>query len=88
MQHDQAITLLLQEIDENFAKSHQTITGRILPSVKKYGVASARTWQGARVSIKESNAYLILEVMAREGGLKRDGRIHQALRLRRRRCSS
>lgn len=54
MQHDQAITLMLQEIDANFARAHQTITARILPSVKKYGVASARTWQGARVSTENA----------------------------------
>lgn len=50
MQVDQAITLTLQEIDANFAKCHQTITGKILPSIRRYGVASHNTWQGARVS--------------------------------------
>jgi hypothetical protein len=50
MHVDQAITLTLQEIDANFARAHQCVTGRILPAVKHYGVASARTWQGARVS--------------------------------------
>lgn len=49
MQLDQAITLTLQEIDANFARAHQTITNRILPAVKRYGVASAQTWQGAKV---------------------------------------
>ncbi|PWN36392.1 uncharacterized protein FA14DRAFT_54739 [Meira miltonrushii] len=48
MQVDQAITLTLQEIDANFAKTHQTITGRILPMIKRYGVASHNTWQGAK----------------------------------------
>ncbi|PWN45633.1 hypothetical protein IE81DRAFT_363871 [Ceraceosorus guamensis] len=48
MHVDQAITLTLQEIDANFAQAHQIVTGRILPAVKRYGVASARTWQGAR----------------------------------------
>ncbi|UZJ54796.1 hypothetical protein CBS101457_004116 [Exobasidium rhododendri] len=48
MQVDQAITITLQEIDANFAKSHQIITGKILPSIRKYGVASHNTWQGAR----------------------------------------
>jgi hypothetical protein len=50
MQVDQAITLTLQEIDANFARCHQTITGKILPSIRRYGVASHNTWQGARVS--------------------------------------
>ena len=50
MQVDQAITLTLQEIDANFARSHQTITGKILPAIRRYGIASHNTWQGARVS--------------------------------------
>lgn len=48
MQLDQAITLTLQEIDQNFATAHQIVTSRILPAVKEYGVASARVWQGAK----------------------------------------
>ena len=48
MQLDQAITLTLQEIDQNFASAHQIVTSRILPAVNRYGVASARTWQGAK----------------------------------------
>jgi hypothetical protein len=51
MQVDQAITLTLQEIDANFAKSHQIITGKILPSIRRYGIASHNTWQGARVRL-------------------------------------
>nr|CDI51934.1 conserved hypothetical protein [Melanopsichium pennsylvanicum 4] len=48
MQLDQAITLTLQEIDQNFATAHQIVTSRILPAIKEYGVASARVWQGAK----------------------------------------
>ncbi|CDR99345.1 hypothetical protein [Sporisorium scitamineum] len=48
MQLDQAITLTLQEIDQNFATAHQIVTSRILPAVREYGVASARVWQGAK----------------------------------------
>ncbi|PWN50407.1 hypothetical protein IE53DRAFT_387285 [Violaceomyces palustris] len=48
MQLDQAITMTLQEIDQNFATSHQIVTSKILPAIKRYGVASARTWQGAK----------------------------------------
>ncbi|KIS71084.1 uncharacterized protein UMAG_00995 [Mycosarcoma maydis] len=48
MQLDQAITLTLQEIDQNFATAHQIVTSRILPAIKEYGIASARVWQGAK----------------------------------------
>ncbi|KDN39540.1 hypothetical protein K437DRAFT_259031 [Tilletiaria anomala UBC 951] len=47
-QIDQAITLTLQEIDENFARSHQIITGRILPAVKHYGESSYRISHATR----------------------------------------
>ena len=36
MQLDQAITLTLQEIDENFSQAHQIVTSRILPSIRQY----------------------------------------------------
>lgn len=49
MQVDQAITLTLQDIDANFARCHQTITGKILPSIRQYGIASHNTWQEAKV---------------------------------------
>lgn len=48
MQLDQAITLTLQEIDENFSQAHQAVTTRILPAIREYEAASRRTWQGAR----------------------------------------
>ncbi len=50
-QIDQAITLTLQEIDENFAKSHQIITNQILPAVKRYGESSYRISHATRVSV-------------------------------------
>ena len=50
-QIDQAITLTLQEIDENFAKSHQIITGKILPAVKRYGESSYRISHATKVSL-------------------------------------
>ncbi|KIY52716.1 hypothetical protein FISHEDRAFT_69531 [Fistulina hepatica ATCC 64428] len=37
-QIDQLITLKLQNIDENFAKIHNILANRILPSVKRYSV--------------------------------------------------
>ena len=48
MQLDQAITLTLQEIDENFSHAHQTVTSRILPAIRQYEVSCSKTWQGAR----------------------------------------
>ncbi|KAL9935406.1 hypothetical protein V8E36_005754 [Tilletia maclaganii] len=52
MQLDQAITLTMQDIDANLSAAHQTVTGKILPAVKHYGIASARTWQGAKFWMK------------------------------------
>ncbi|KAK0547700.1 DASH complex subunit ask1 [Tilletia horrida] len=52
MQLDQAITLTLQDIDANLSAAHQTVNNKILPAVKRYGVASARTWQGAKFWMK------------------------------------
>ncbi|KAK0566690.1 hypothetical protein OC844_000596 [Tilletia horrida] len=52
MQLDQAITLTLQDIDANLSAAHQTVTAKLLPAVKRYGVASARTWQGAKFWMK------------------------------------
>ncbi|CAE6342728.1 unnamed protein product [Rhizoctonia solani] len=65
-QIDQLITLKLQNIDKNFAKCHQIITTKILPSLKKYSAGSqptrdaAKFWRGffeaaaqIRVSVEE-----------------------------------
>ena len=43
MQLDQAITLTLQEIDENFSQAHQVITSRILPAIREYEASCAKT---------------------------------------------
>ena len=48
MQLDQAITLTLQEIDENFSQAHQIVTSRILPSIREYESSCSQTWQSAR----------------------------------------
>lgn len=48
MQLDQAITLTLQEIDENFARAHQVVTARILPAMRAYEASCSHTWQAAR----------------------------------------
>ncbi|CAE6448290.1 unnamed protein product [Rhizoctonia solani] len=65
-QIDQLITLKLQNIDKNFAKCHQIITTKVLPSLKKYSAGSqptrdaAKFWRGffeaaaqIRVSVEE-----------------------------------
>ncbi|CAE6514975.1 unnamed protein product [Rhizoctonia solani] len=65
-QIDQLITLKLQNIDKNFAKCHQIITTKILPSLKRYSAGSqptrdaAKFWRGffeaaaqIRVSVDE-----------------------------------
>lgn len=49
-QIDQLNTLLLQEIDENFAKFHQIITSKILPQIKRYAIAAEPVREGAKVS--------------------------------------
>lgn len=48
MQLDQAITLTLQEIDENFSQSHQIITSRVLPAIHEYEASCSKTWHAAR----------------------------------------
>ncbi|KAJ9107541.1 hypothetical protein QFC21_000999 [Naganishia friedmannii] len=44
---DQLNTLLLQEIDENFAKFHQVVTSQVLPEVKRFALASEPTREAA-----------------------------------------
>ncbi|WVW79069.1 hypothetical protein I302_101032 [Kwoniella bestiolae CBS 10118] len=47
-QIDQLNTLLLQEIDANFAKFHQTVTSRILPEIKRFAIAGEPTREAAQ----------------------------------------
>ena len=49
-QIDQLSTLLLQEIDANFAKFHQIVTARILPEIKRFAIAGEPTREAAHVS--------------------------------------
>jgi DASH complex subunit ASK1 len=49
-QIDQLNTLLLQEIDANFAKFHQVVTSRILPEIKRFAIAGEPTRETAHVS--------------------------------------
>ena len=48
-QIDQLNTLILQEIDANFAKIHQIITTRILPEIKRFAIAGEPTREAAKV---------------------------------------
>lgn len=51
-QIDQLNTLLLQEIDANFAKFHQIITTKVLPQIKRYAIAAEPVKEGAKVSLR------------------------------------
>ncbi|KAE8209273.1 hypothetical protein CF327_g6720 [Tilletia walkeri] len=72
MQLDQAITLTLQDIDANLSAAHQTVTAKILPAVKRYGVASARTWQGAKFWMKFFEAAADVSLSGTSSGLRGD----------------
>lgn len=48
-QIDQLNTLLLQEIDANFAKFHQVVTSKILPDIKRFAIAGEPTREAAQV---------------------------------------
>ncbi|KAF9040291.1 hypothetical protein BDZ89DRAFT_1060721 [Hymenopellis radicata] len=67
-QIEQLITLKLQNIDENFSKIHNVLANRILPSVKRYAVATepvreaAQFWtsfyeQAAQIRIPTTDDY-------------------------------
>ncbi|KAK6904558.1 hypothetical protein I204_06837 [Kwoniella mangroviensis CBS 8886] len=47
-QIDQLNTLLLQEIDANFARFHQIVTSRILPEIKRFAIAGEPTREAAQ----------------------------------------
>ncbi|OXG85672.1 hypothetical protein C345_03713 [Cryptococcus neoformans A2-102-5] len=44
---DQLNTLLLQDIDANFARFHQIITSKVLPQIKRYAISSEPTRESA-----------------------------------------
>lgn len=50
-QIDQLNTLLLQEIDANFAKFHQVVTAKILPEIKRFALAGEPTREAAQVGL-------------------------------------
>ncbi|WVQ81654.1 hypothetical protein IAT38_003779 [Cryptococcus sp. DSM 104549] len=47
-QIDQLNTLLLQDIDANFARFHQIITSKVLPQIKRFAIASEPTREAAQ----------------------------------------
>ncbi|WVF65720.1 hypothetical protein IAT40_000451 [Kwoniella sp. CBS 6097] len=47
-QIDQLNTLLLQEIDANFAKFHQIVTSKILPEIKRFAIGSEPTREASQ----------------------------------------
>lgn len=49
-QLDQLNTLLLQEIDANFARFHQIITTRILPEIKRLAITGEPTREASLAS--------------------------------------
>jgi DASH complex subunit ASK1 len=61
-QVDQQNTLLLQDIDANFAKFHQIVTAKILPEIKRFAIAGEPTREAAQVrkwSCKSYPAYAV-----------------------------
>jgi DASH complex subunit ASK1 len=49
-QIDQLNTLLLQEIDANFARFHQIITTKILPELKRFAIGAESVRETSHVS--------------------------------------
>lgn len=52
-QLDQGTIVILQQIDENFAKANQVLNERILPGVQRHGENSQQIWESVKVSPKE-----------------------------------
>lgn len=56
---DQLNTLLLQDIDANFARFHQIVTSKVLPQIKRYAISSEPTRESALVShLFDANGHL------------------------------
>jgi hypothetical protein len=49
-QIEQLNTMLLQEIDHNFARFHDVVNNKILPQVKRYALVSQSTQEVSTVS--------------------------------------
>ena len=62
-QIDQLNTLLLQEIDANFARFHQIITTKILPEIKRFAIASEPVRESSQVCLVVHLFYQILIVV-------------------------
>ena len=48
-QIDQLNTLLLQEIDANFAKFHQMVTSKVLPEIKRFAIGGEPVREASQV---------------------------------------
>jgi hypothetical protein len=47
----QNITLTLQDIDQNFERCNQIVTGQIIPEVDKFTQASRDIWERSKVRV-------------------------------------
>lgn len=56
-QIDQLNTLLLQEIDANFAKFHQVTTTKVLPELKRFAIGAEPVRETSHVSFDRSTQY-------------------------------
>ncbi len=54
-QIDQLNTILLQDIDHNFARFHQVVTTKLLPEIKRFALASEPTREASKVRMRGSN---------------------------------
>jgi DASH complex subunit ASK1 len=62
-QIDQLNTLLLQEIDANFARFHQIVTTRILPEIKRFAIAGEPTREAAKVGHPPNHQTRMIELI-------------------------
>jgi hypothetical protein len=74
-QIDQLNTLLLQEIDENFAKFHQIVTSHVLPEVKRCLTDAAlsknerQNWKRIHISLASTGWAELTVAASRVGSL-------------------
>ncbi|KIS00156.1 hypothetical protein L804_02802 [Cryptococcus deuterogattii 2001/935-1] len=71
---DQLNTLLLQDIDANFARFHQIITSKVLPQIKRYAISSEPTRESALpdASTQYDDQTLTLRQAADESSIRND----------------
>lgn len=56
----QNITLTLQDIDQNFERCNQIVTGQIIPEVDKFTQASRDIWERSKVRIHIEKTRLLI----------------------------